>query len=122
MEKTDIRGHDECWPFTGSVDQHGYGRVSNRRGRSGSPEKAYRVAYEMLHGPIPTGKSVLHKCDNPSCVNPNHLEIGDQRKNMQDAADRGRLNPVSQLNLRPGHLGFCGARPRNNNGIESARR
>lgn len=100
---------DGCWLWTGSTDDKGYGRISSRKGRAGSPEKAHRVAYEKYVGDIPKGKKVLHECDNPPCVNPVHLFLGGQKENMQDCSAKGRLNKKSLLNLRPGEQGFRGA-------------
>lgn len=53
---------------------------------------AHRLAYIDAYGSIPTGTVVRHKCDNPACFNINHLELGTQRENMQDASRRGRVN------------------------------
>jgi hypothetical protein len=104
----DMRSPGECWPWTGSKTK-GYGQMAN--GHNGSPLKANRVSWLVFVGDIPKGKWVLHRCDNGACVNPGHLEIGTQKKNMMDAAARGRLNPKSLLNLRPGAPGFHGAGP-----------
>lgn len=109
------RGFDECWPWVGVTDQHGYGRVQFMT----SKFKAHRVAFEMFNGPIPDGKIIRHKCDNPNCVNPEHLEAGTQKQNMQDASRRGRLNPKSMENLRPGKSGFYGAGPKSNGDINN---
>lgn len=100
FEKTEINGHDKCWIFKGASDKLGYGRISNRHGRFEPPEKAYRVMFELINGKIPEGMSILHQCDNPSCVNPNHLKVGTQKDNMMEASFRGRLNPKSLLNLK----------------------
>ena len=62
-----------CWGWSGGTDGHGYGALSNRDRGKNSPEKAHRVSYEKEFGPIPAGKVVRHKCDNPSCTNPDHL-------------------------------------------------
>lgn len=51
---------------------------------------AHRIAWEMTHGTIPMGLYVLHRCDTPACVNPEHLFLGDQTVNMQDAKRKGR--------------------------------
>ena len=98
-----------CWLWTGAIDVHGYGHMSSRRGKS--PYKSHRIAYELFIGKIPDGNVVRHKCDNPNCVNPAHLDIGTQKDNACDTSRRNRLNPVSILNLRPGKQGFRGAGP-----------
>lgn len=101
----------DCWIWTGSKDSHGYGRISSGFGMP--PFKAHRISWEMHNGCIPGGNVVCHTCDNPSCVNPNHLVAGSQKENMQQASSRGRLNPKSIMNLRPGAVGFHGAGPLN---------
>ncbi|WP_419146536.1 HNH endonuclease signature motif containing protein [Pseudomonas nitroreducens] len=106
----DRKADDDCWEWTGSKDGHGYGTLSAGGGRP--PQKAHRIAFEMAHGPIPAGLVVRHKCDNPGCVNPNHLEVGTQKDNSADMVARGRLNPISLLNLRPGVSGRRGAGPK----------
>jgi hypothetical protein len=82
----DKRGHDECWPWLGSLSSAGYGQMSRPGG--GSPLLAPRVSWEIHFGPIPFGKCVLHKnfvCHNPACVNaPAHLYLGTRRDNNRD--------------------------------------
>lgn len=104
-----------CWIWIGATDGKGYGHMASAYKKS--PMKAYRVSYELFNGKIPKGLVVRHKCDIPSCVNPNHLEIGTQKDNMQDASKRGRLNPISLLNLRPGCKGTYGAGTKSNKEI-----
>ncbi len=83
VEKT-----DSCWLWTASVDGGGYGLFH----LDGKLQKAHRVSWEMAHGEIPEGISVLHACDTPACVNPNsgHLFLGTQVDNLQDAVAKGR--------------------------------
>jgi hypothetical protein len=76
-----------CWLWLGGTDRLGYGKV-NVQGHF----LAHRLAYAETHGDIPEGLLVLHKCDVPSCVNPDHLYIGDDQDNMNDMAARGRGN------------------------------
>lgn len=78
---------DKCWPWTGYTNAQGYGRVGYR----GSVGYAHRAAWEMTSGTaIPFGGTVLHRCDNPGCVNPSHLWLGTQIENMRDKRLKGR--------------------------------
>ena len=82
-----------CWEWTGPKNEHGYGRFYFE----GRNQKAHRVAYQLLIGPIPTyeggkdGVMILHSCDNRLCVNPLHLRLGNAADNINDAKARGRL-------------------------------
>jgi len=77
---------NDCWLWTGFKGTKGYGMFSiNHRSR-----RAHRVAYELFIGPIPTGMLVCHDCDNPGCVNPDHLYAGTQSDNIQDSVRKGR--------------------------------
>lgn len=78
-----------CWEFTGYRSAGGYGELG--RGRRGEGNiRAHRAAWELEHGPIPTGMSVCHACDNPPCCNPDHLFLGTHRANMRDMTSKGR--------------------------------
>ncbi len=70
-----------CWLWTGYVERYGvFHRV-----------KAHRAAWTFYKGEIPQGKRVLHHCDVPSCVNPEHLFLGTLRDNTQDSIKKGRF-------------------------------
>jgi hypothetical protein len=75
-----------CWQWGGCVGQKGHGLISfqNRLYHSN------RVAWEFVFGPIPYGKLVLHTCDNPACVNPEHLWLGTVADNHRDMVSKSR--------------------------------
>ncbi len=80
--KVDIKGEDECWNWTGCKSKAGYGQFLG--------QYAHRIAYEMYTGERVYHLHVLHRCDNPSCVNPSHLFLGTHADNMRDMKDKGR--------------------------------
>lgn len=96
-----------CWKWLGSVDHRGYGRIS--AGRNLAPLKAHRISWEIHFGAISANLNVLHACDNPGCVNPDHLMLGTQKANAVDMSRKGRINIKSLDNLRPGQKGVRGA-------------
>lgn len=75
-----------CWLWVGAHDRRGYGTFHHRD----RTYKAHRVVYTLLIGEIPRGKLLLHSCDNPACVNPEHLIPGTQQDNMDDMIRKGR--------------------------------
>jgi hypothetical protein len=82
---------DDCIEWTKFRDKKGYGRVAH----NGEPRFAHRIAYCEHHGlklADIDGKVVRHRCDNPPCVNPAHLELGTQADNCRDRSVRGRSN------------------------------
>jgi hypothetical protein len=76
-----------CWIFLGCLNQNGYGRFTTKTGQN---IFAHRASYSEFVCDIPEGMSVLHACDTPSCINPDHLSLGTQIDNMAEMASRGR--------------------------------
>jgi hypothetical protein len=78
----------DCWEWTGGKTVDGYGLFK----LNGRHVLAHRVSYEIEVGKIPDGMLVLHKCDNPSCVNPDHLYTGTNQDNANDRMKRNRTH------------------------------
>lgn len=68
----------------------GYGRVHFQREGVKVSVLAHRFIWELLHGALPTGRVVRHRCDNPACINPDHLVLGSPGENSRDMVERGR--------------------------------
>ncbi len=77
-----------CWDWIGAVDAKGYGRFF----LGGETKRAHRASYIMHRGIIPDGQIVMHRCDNPGCVNPEHLFVGTYSDNANDMHSKGRGN------------------------------
>lgn len=92
INKIEIDQINGCWIWIGARQRFGYGTI----GLGKQYLKAHRLSYEKFVGPIPKsleskhGMCVCHRCDNPSCVNPDHLFIGTQKNNMQDMHYKNR--------------------------------
>lgn len=90
---------DGCWIFTGCKSKRGYGKVSDFGSHL---VYAHRVMFEHSTGVSAVGRVVMHSCDMPSCVNPDHLSLGTQKDNLDDARRKGRLclRPQDNPNYR----------------------
>ncbi len=96
--KVNKKSPNECWPWIGSSNCKGYGNfwVTNRK------RSATQVSWEIANlVPFPLGKIACHYCDNPPCVNPNHIFPGTYKDNTQDAISKGRFKFVPD-----GHRGL----------------
>ena len=85
-----------CWVWQGAKKgkymQYGHLTVGSRTDGSRRTMSAHRYSYEIYNGKIPNGLFVLHKCDNPPCVNPDHLFLGTHQDNVDDREKKGRNN------------------------------
>ena len=83
-----------CWVWTGYRQKFGHGAMGYRDpvrgGRSVKTILAHRYSWELVNGPVPEGLCVLHRCDNPPCVNPEHLFLGTRSDNGKDMWRKGR--------------------------------
>lgn len=98
----DKKGDAECWNWVGKKG-HGYGRFWY----NGKTIRAHRFSYELFFGNVPDCLFVLHKCDNPGCVNPDHLFLGTLLDNSRDMIAKGRggdqkgeKNPAAKLTMK----------------------
>jgi len=79
-----------CWNWIGFKDKDGYGKI--RQGRFEKEQRAHRISYIIFKEDFDRSLIVCHKCDNPSCINPDHLFIGTHSINHRDMQSKNRSN------------------------------
>jgi hypothetical protein len=90
-----------CWNWQGNLTSGGYGSVGRVKVSGGRNIRAHQLSWIIYNGEIPRGLWVCHKCDNPSCVNPEHLFLGTPKDNAQDKITKGRAN--HPIGVKTGH-------------------
>lgn len=95
MQKVDQS--EGCWDWCGASRGNGYGAIKV----NGKVVDAHRVSYVIHKGPVPVGKLVMHSCDNRTCVNPEHLSLGDCKDNHNDAIAKGLVKPFRPKRSEP---------------------
>jgi hypothetical protein len=88
-----------CWLWSGRYAEGGYGVIDMLR----VPVLAHRFSWIIFRGPIPDSVLACHKCDNPACVNPDHMFLGSPKDNMQDCLTKGRFTPAVIKVCKYGH-------------------
>ncbi len=85
--KWEVNKETGCWEIVSHAPlRHGYRNIR----RNGKRYKAQRWVWQETYGPIPPGICVLHRCDNPACINPDHLFLGTMTDNIKDRDQKGR--------------------------------
>lgn len=100
FEKVSPEPNSGCWLWIAATSRFGYGKIGHPDSRT--PLDAHRVSWTIHHGPIPPGLEVMHRCDVPQCVNPDHLTLGTHADNMADASQKGRMKNKKDLTLVQG--------------------
>jgi len=88
----DVNPSTNCWEWNLVLSSDGYGRCYFQ----GVSVRAHRLSYQIHHGPFPRHLLVCHKCDNPKCVNPEHLSLGTIQDNMKDKRERKRSKGINK--------------------------
>jgi hypothetical protein len=85
-----VRKTEDCWEWLSTKNVKGYGKI--RPAKSPKRMSAHRFSWELHYGAIPYSLHVLHHCDNPACVRPDHLFLGTNHDNVLDKVRKGRSN------------------------------
>ena len=85
-----VKKTDTCWLWTASLRNKGYGAFGYTLDGNTVQDRAHRYSYRLHIGTIPPGMFVLHHCDTPACVNPDHLFLGTNQDNVTDMMRKGR--------------------------------
>ena len=91
--------HNQCWEWTGAKNNKNYGTLQTNKQKW----LAHRYSYTINKGPIPTGYYITHTCDNPPCVNPNHLTAGTPKTNARDMTNKHRHHEQNITHCPHGH-------------------
>lgn len=101
LSKTTIdHSHPDCIIWTGARNRDGYGSYRFE----GSAQLDHRASWKIFFGSISNKMNILHRCDNPPCVNPKHLFLGSQKDNVRDMYLKGRGNNVRSSKVRTSKL------------------
>lgn len=90
-----INPETSCWEWKGHIPKTGYPRIVYK----GKATTASRVCWMLCNGRIRKGLYVLHKCDNPKCINPGHLFLGTQKQNVRDMIEKGRAGYEKRIGM-----------------------
>ena len=96
-----IDNNTDCWNWSEGKDKDGYGKICVNRKHL----RAHRLSYEVFISKFDSKNIICHKCDNPSCINPDHLFLGTWLTNMQDKVNKGRLRNqnMDKTHCKNGH-------------------
>lgn len=87
MNNMEVNSNTGCWEVQRNIDRSGYGKIKIKGRNLGS----HKISYILHCGDYDQGKfEILHSCDNPRCINPNHLSHGTHKENMHDCIKKGR--------------------------------
>lgn len=89
-----VKRSDGCWEWIGKRFKNQYGSITHSNLGEFSYHLAHRISYELFVKAPPITLMVLHRCDRPWCVNPEHLFLGTAKDNSDDMVSKGRSNPA----------------------------